>query len=194
MAVSHHEAGGSRARVAVAARENPGYSAFMKSMRTLSALFISLVALVGIAAPAQAVSNSGITTVTVYHQPVVPTAVTGTGIGTVRYFTLPTAVNGVAADGQYLTGTLTTLDTGVAGGQEIRASNLIFVFGSSENQLVVGGIAIYPAAGATLAEGARVVRPVVGGSGKYAGAVGQVTSTNLGAKGWTHVFKIRIPS
>jgi hypothetical protein len=104
------------------------------------------------------------------------------------------AVNGVAANGQYLTGTLTTLDIGVPGGQEIRGSNLIFVFGSSNDQLVVGGIAIYPAAGATLADGARVVRPVIGGSGKYAGAAGQAISTNLGAKGWTHVFKIRIPS
>jgi hypothetical protein len=166
----------------------------MKILRALSALVIGLAALIGLAAPAHAASSAGITTVTVYHQPVVPTAVTGSGIGTVRYFTMPTAVNGVAADGQYLTGTLTTLDTGVAGGQEIRASNLIFVFGSSENQLVVGGIAIYPAAGATLAPGARVVRPVVGGSGKYAGAVGQVISTNLGAHGWTHVFKIRIPT
>jgi|694.fasta_scaffold150531_3 hypothetical protein len=166
----------------------------MKIMRSLSALLIGLMALVGFAAPAQAAPKSGITTVTVYHQPVVPTAVTGSGIGTVRYFSIPIAVNGVAADGQYLTGTLTTLDIGVPGGREIRASDLNFVFGSSDDQLVVGGIAIYPAAGATLAEGARVVRPVIGGSGKYAGAAGQAISTNLGAKGWTHVFKIRIPS
>lgn len=165
----------------------------MKLTRTLAALVIGLLAVVGIASPAQAASGSGITTVRVYHRPVVPTAVTGSGIGTVRFFTMPIAVNGVAADGQYMSGTLTTLDTGVPGGQEIRDSNLVFVFGSSENQLVVGGIAIYPAAGATLAEGARVVRPVVGGSGKYAGAVGQAISTNLGANGWTHVFKIRIP-
>lgn len=166
----------------------------MKIMRSLSALLIGLVALVVIATPAQAAPKSGITTVTVYHQPVVPTAVTGSGIGTVRYFSIPMAVNGVAADGQYLTGTLTTLDIGVPGGREIRASDLNFVFGSSDDQLVVGGIAIYPAAGATLADGARVVRPVIGGSGKYAGAAGQAISTNLGAKGWTHVFKIRIPS
>ena len=166
----------------------------MKITRSLSALLIGLIALVGLATPAQAAPKSGITTVTVYHQPVVPTAVTGSGIGTVRYFSVPMAVNGVAANGQYLTGTLTTLDVGIPGGQEIRGSNLIFVFGSSDDQLVVGGIAIYPAAGATLADGARVVRPVIGGSGKYAGAAGQAISTNLGAKGWTHVFKIRIPS
>jgi len=166
----------------------------MKLTRTVSALLLGLLALVAIAAPAQAASNSGVTTVTVYHQPVVPTAVIGSGIGAVRYFTMPMAVNGVAADGQYLTGTLTTLDTGVAGGQEIRASNLIFVFGNSSDQLIIGGIAVYPAAGATLAVGARAIRPVIGGSGKYAGAIGQAISTNLGANGWTHVFKIRLPS
>jgi hypothetical protein len=166
----------------------------MKITRTLSALFLGLLVIVGTAGPAQAASKSGITTVTVYHQPVVPTAVIGSGIGTVRYFTMPIAVNGVAADGQYITGTLTTLDTGVPGGKEIRASDLNFVFGSSDNQLIISGIAVYPAAGATLAEGARVIRPVIGGSGKYAGAAGQAISTNLGAKGWTHVFKIRIPS
>jgi hypothetical protein len=166
----------------------------MKYTRLFSALLLGLIALVGMAFPAQAATKSPVTTVTVYHQPVVPTAVIGSGIGTVRYFTLPIAVNGVAADGQYLTGTLTTLDVGVPGGQEIRASDLNFVFGNSADQLIIGGIAVYPAAGATLAEGARVIRPVIGGSGKYAGAVGQAISTNMGAKGWTHVFKIRIPS
>ena len=170
------------------------YDARMKMTRSFAALFVGLLALVGVAAPAHAAPKSGITTVVVYHQPVVPTAVIGSGIGTVRYFTIPTAVNGVAADGQYMTGTLTTLDVGIPGGKEIRASNLNFAFGSSDDQLIIGGIAVYPAAGATLADGARVVRPVIGGSGKYAGAAGQAISTNLGAKGWTHVFKIRIPS
>jgi len=151
------------------------------------------IALVGVTAPAQADSTNGITTVTVYHQPVTTTSVTGSGLGTVRTFFAPTAVNGKAADGQYLTGTLTTVTQGLPGNQEVRTSNLIFVFGGMENQLVVGGASLYPAAGATLAVGARVIRPVIGGSGIYAGAAGQVISTNLGATGWTHVFKIRIP-
>jgi len=160
--------------------------------RVLIAL-VATIALVGVAGPAHADQRNGITTVTVYHQPVTTTSVTGAGLGTVRTFFAPTAVNGKAADGQYLTGTLTTVTEGLPGDQEVRASNLIFVFGSIENQLVVGGASLYPAAGATLAVGARVVRPVIGGSGRYAGAAGQVISTNLGDTGWTHVFKIRIP-
>ena len=162
------------------------------AFRALTAL-VAAVTLIAVAAPAQAQSNKGITTVTVYHEPVITTSVTGTGLGTVRTFFAPTAVNGKAADGQYLTGTLTTITLGLPGDQEVRASNLIFVFGSIENQLVVGGASLYPAAGATIAVGARVIRPVIGGSGIYAGAAGQVISTNLGDPGWTHVFKIRVP-
>ncbi len=174
-------------------RQCLGYASTMK-MRIMPLVLVGLMALVGVASPAQAEPSSGITTIRVYHQAVTPALTTGTGIGTVRYFTTPTAVNGVAANGQYMSGTLTTLDTVIPGGQEIRASDLNFVFGNSSDQLVVGGVAIYPAAGATLPDGARVIRPVIGGSGKYAGAVGQAISTNLGATGWTHVFKVRIPS
>ena len=129
-------------------------------------------------------------TVRVYHQAVNPIAVSGTGIGTVRTFFIPIAVNGMAADGQYLAGTVTTLDTAMLGGQELRTSNLTYVFGAEKDQMVVGGVSLYPPAGATIAAGQTTIRPVVGGSGKYSGARGQVVSTNMGANGWTHVFKV----
>ena len=129
-------------------------------------------------------------TVRVYHQAVNPIAVSGTGIGAVRTFFIPIAVNGKAANDQYLAGTLTTLDTAMPGGQELRTSNLTYVFGAEKDQMVVGGVSLYPPAGATLAAGPTTIRPVVGGSGKYSGARGQVVSTNMGANGWTHVFKV----
>ena len=148
--------------------------------------------LVGWAVPAQA-KDASTQTIRVYHQAVNPISVSGSGIGTVRTFFIPIAVDGKAADDQYLAGTLTTLAEQVGGNEELRASNLTFVFGAEPDQLVVGGISLYPPASATLAPGARTVRPVVGGSGKYFGARGQVTSTNLGANGWTHVFRIVLP-
>lgn len=194
MGVSHHGIRELPSWVTIAPRKYFAYDAAMKLTRAFLGTLLALLTLMGIAAPAQAATASPVTTVTVYHQAVVPSLVTGSGIGTVRYFAAPMAVNGVAADGQYFTGTLTTLDIGITGNQEVRASDLNFVFGNSADQLVIGGIAVYPASGATLPEGARVIRPVIGGSGKYAGAVGQAISTNLGSKGWTHVFKIRIPS
>jgi len=153
----------------------------------VSVLSLGLVA-GGVASPTLAAEKP--ITVTVYHQAVNPIAVSGSGIGAVRTFFIPMAVNGKAADGQYLAGTLTTLDTAMPGGQELRSSNLTYVFGAEQDQMVIGGVSLYPAAGATIAVGQKTVRPVIGGSGKYSGARGQVISTNMGANGWTHVFKV----
>lgn len=135
-------------------------------------------------------SQQAMTEVTVTHAVVTPTATIGSGAGTVRTFYIPIDVDGVSAEGQYLSGTLTTLAEGISGDQELRGSDLVFVFGEEANQLVVGGISLYPPAGATLAIGEETVRPVVGGSGTYSGAQGEVISTNLGDEGWSHVFRI----
>jgi hypothetical protein len=151
------------------------------------------VALLMLFAPSAALAKQAppVQVVTVYHQAVTPTAISGSGLGTVRLFFIPMAVNGKAADDQFLVGSLTTVAQGLPGNQELRASNLTFVFGAEENQLVVGGISLYPSDGATIAPGTKTVRPVIGGSGIYDGARGQVFSTNLGADGWTHVFRLR---
>lgn len=142
------------------------------------------------AAPAQAAPDAKMKTIRVYHQAVTPVAVLTTPAATVRTFFTPIAVDGKAADGQYLVGTLTTLVGGMPDNEELRASNLTYVFGEEANQIVVGGISLYPPASATLSSGRTSVRPVLGGSGIYDGARGQVVSTNLGADGWTHVFRI----
>lgn len=165
-------------------------------MRIATRLTVALVAafaLLQITTPANAAPKPGITTVTIYHEPVTTTSVTGSGLGTVRTFFAPIAINGKAADGQYLTGKLTTVAQGLPDNQEIRESNLIFVLGDIKDQLVLGGGAMYPSGSAVLAVGVKVIRPVLGGTGKYAGAAGEAISTNLGAQGWTHVFKIRLP-
>lgn len=164
----------------------------MKILRALAIGLVGSLALLA-AAPADASSKPKHEIVEVYHQSVSPIATAGSGIGTVRTFFTPIAIDGVAADGQYLTGTLTTLAQGLKDNQELRGSNLTFVMGEEADQLVVGGISLYAPAGATLAPGARTVRPVIGGSGDYKGARGQVVSTNLGANGWTHVFNITLP-
>jgi len=161
----------------------------MKIFRVLLASIVSIGMVTAVAvAPASAVEKP--ITVRVYHEAVNPIAVSGTGIGTVRTFFIPIAVNGKGADGQYLTGTLTTLNTAMPGGQELRSSNLTYVFGAEKDQMIVGGISLYPPAGATIAAGQTTIRPVIGGSGTYSGARGQVASTNMGANGWTHVFKV----
>jgi len=161
----------------------------MKITRLVLSTLLSL-GLVSAVAASPATAAEKPTTVRVYHQAVSPIAVSGTGIGTVRTFFIPISVDGKSADGQYLSGTLTTLDPAMPNGLELRSSNLTYVFGAEKDQMVVGGISLYPPAGATIAAGQSTVRPVIGGSGKYSGARGQVVSTNLGANGWTHVFKV----
>lgn len=156
----------------------------------MSALAVTVVSL---ALPSAAVAKDRVEVVRVYHQAVNPTHVSGSGLGMVRTFFIPMAVDGTAADNQYLVGTLTTLAEDVQDGLEVRGSNLTFVFGDEADQLVVGGISLYPPAGSTLAAGTKTVRPVLGGSGEFDGARGQVISRNLGANGWTHVFRLQLP-
>ncbi len=162
------------------------------TLRRIISASVAVFALLVVATPAHA--GQAVERVTVYHQAVAPIAVTGSGIGAVRTFFAPIAVDGEPGDGQYFTGTLTTLVTGLKDNQELRASNLVFVIGDEANQLVIGGISLYPSAGATIAPGTKTTRPIIGGSGNFAGATGEVVSTNLGANGWTHVFLIQRPS
>jgi hypothetical protein len=173
----------------VVARLAFDYYSSMRILRVLLASIVSIGLVSAVAVTPASAADKPIT-VRVYHEAVNPIAVSGTGIGAVRTFFIPMAVNGVAADGQYLAGTLTTLDTAMTGGQELRSSNLTYVFGAEKDQMIVGGVSLYPAAGATIAAGQTTIRPVIGGSGKYSGARGQVVSTNMGANGWTHVFKV----
>lgn len=160
-------------------------------LRSVVAIPLLIIGLVATGSPAQAATEREV--VRVYHEAVTPIATSGSGIGMVRTFFIPIAVDGKAADGQYLTGTLTTMAENVSNGQELRASNLTFVFGEEADQLVVGGISLYPPAGATIAPGTKTVRPVLGGSGKYDGATGQLISRNYGPAGWTHTFRIVLP-
>jgi hypothetical protein len=131
--------------------------------------------------------------IVVTHGVVSPTSTIGSGIGTVRTFNIPIIVDGVSEIDNYLVGTLSTLAEGVKGDQELRSSNLIFVFKEEANQIVLGGISLYPAAGATIAIGVETIRPIIGGSGTYEGVTGQVVSKNLGDDGWSHVLQIKLP-
>ena len=140
------------------------------------------------AAPAAAKERRAVVTIT--HAPVTPTAVIGTGLGTVRTYYVTTAVSGKRSPSTgYMSGTLTTIATGLADGKEARAANLVFVVGSEPNQLVVGGLSLYSTDLNTITTGQSTIRPIIGGSGIYSGARGSVESTNLGDQGWRHVFR-----
>ena len=73
-------------------------------------------------------------------------------------------------------------------GEELRRSNLVFQFGAVDDQLVVGGVAVYQIANPTISLGKVVTRPILGGSGKFAGATGWVETTHNADGTWVHVF------
>ena len=146
----------------------------MRWIRPALAVLILVLGTSLVAAPAVLAAPKKERIVTVTHGPVTPTLVQGSGLGAIRTFT----------------GTLTTVSVDLPGNRELRSSNLIFIFGSEANQMVVGGISVYPADGSTLAPGTQTIRPILGGSGTYNGARGYVVSTNMGAQGWSHVFHI----
>ena len=57
-----------------------------------------------------------------------------------------------------------------------------------DRQIVVGGSAIYPAQGPTLAQGAIMTRPIQGGSGRFAGVTRSATSERFEDDSWRHVL------
>jgi quercetin dioxygenase-like cupin family protein len=132
-------------------------------------------------------------TIEVLHGPVTMTLSApdsdGHQVGDVRATTIPTTDASGAVIGR-LDGVLTTTGVDVPGpGDEIRISTLIFTFGEDgTDQIVVGGSAIYPAQGPTLAQGAITTRPIQGGSGRFAGVTGSATSERFEDDSWRHVL------
>lgn len=151
-------------------------------------IWILVLALLSAALPATAQTSAMPDRIEVTHGTVTPTLVQGESLGAVRTYLVPITVDGKAGANYYLAGTLTTVAIQMSDDQELRASNLTFLFGAEANQIVVGGVSLYPATSSTLAANQKTVRPIIGGSGVYNGARGYTLSTNLGAEGWSHVF------
>ena len=118
---------------------------------------------------------------------------TGPSAGDVRTYYLPLTKPGGAVEIGYLTGTLTTTATDrPSAGMELRTANLVFVIGRAGDQVVVGGVSAYAQTAPTIAKRSVAVRPVIGGSGKYAGARGWCVSTHHADGTWTHVFYLTL--
>jgi hypothetical protein len=60
---------------------------------------------------------------------------------------------------------------------EQRATLLFFVFGNHQDQIVVAGVPDYPPNAPVFQANQPVLRAVLGGTGKYNGAGGQLSST-----------------
>ena len=98
------------------------------------------------------------------------------------------------------TQTTTSVDFPAAG-DEVRMSQLNFVFGTgdgqftgSADQILVAGSGFYPSISSTIATGSTLVRPIIGGSGQYLGAIGSVRSEHLADGTWRHTFDFLVPA
>lgn len=90
-----------------------------------------------------------------------------------------------------MTGTGTTAAVNVpVPGQELRTVNLAFALPNLANQIAVGGVASYPTTSATLALATVTIRPITGGTGRFAGARGWLRTTHFGIGHWRQEFHV----
>ncbi len=118
----------------------------------------------------------------------------GSSPGDLRtYWTTLTKPGTVAAIGSMSGSLLTTAVDKPRAGYELRTAALVFTIGAAANQLEVGGIAKYRRQAPTVSRSESVIRPVVGGSGRYAGATGWCRSTHKADNTWRHTFHLWLP-
>ena len=86
--------------------------------------------------------------------------------------------------------TLVKLATDANPNLERRATLLFFTFAEGKDQIIAFGAADYSPSAPEFDAGKPVVRPVLGGTGKYMGARGQVTSTRNADGSYTQVFAL----
>lgn len=73
---------------------------------------------------------------------------------------------------------------------EKRATLLFFTFSGGQDQIIAFGAGDYPPTAAEFNAGQPVVRAILGGTGKYIGARGQLTSTRNTDGSYTQVFTL----
>lgn len=73
-------------------------------------------------------------------------------------------------------------------GPEQRYVSLDYTFNNKTDQIIVGSISDYPVEGHAFEMNRTIIRPILGGSGKYFGVTGQVATTHNADGSYTHVF------
>ena len=86
--------------------------------------------------------------------------------------------------------TLVKLPTDANPNMERRATLMFFTFAEGKDQIIAFGAAEYSPSVPEFDADKPVVRPVLGGTGKYMGARGQVTSTRSSDGSYTQVFTL----
>jgi len=85
--------------------------------------------------------------------------------------------------------TTTGLDT-AGEGIESRITLGVFSFtGPATDQILVEGVGLYPGSAGTVKSHSELTRAIIGGTGKYKGARGEVVTVHKDDDTWEHIFK-----
>src|SRR5882724_3312509 len=88
------------------------------------------------------------------------------------------------------TKTVVKLATDAKPNLERRATLLFFTFGEEQDQIIALGVHEYPTNVPEFEAGKSVARAILGGTGKYMGARGEVTSTRNADGSYTQAFTL----
>lgn len=154
----------------------------------LSGLFSTMAAVVLMAGPVQA-------DLVVYHGKVAAPAYIdqgekGESAGDVRVWHFEGKTGEGATVVMEFIMTTTGVDT-AGKGAESRVTTGVFSFGGPvQDQIVIQGVGLYAGADSTFKPNSQLVRAIIGGTGKYKGAKGELISTHKEDDTWEHVFKL----
>jgi hypothetical protein len=165
---------------------------FQRMATGLAALFASVL----IAGCGAHSSNQSTQTFTVYEDApkmsLLDLGAQGNSLGDVYHFSAPLHLErGGPATGEVIgSKTLVKVATNANPNMERRATLLFFTFADGKDQIIAFGAADYTPSAPEFENGQAVVRPVLGGTGKYMGARGQVTSKRNEDGSYTQVFTL----
>jgi len=116
----------------------------------------------------------------------------GNTLGDVYHFSAPLrSERGGPVTGELIgSKTLVKLPTESDPNLERRATLMFFTFADGKDQIIAFGAADYSPSAPEFGAGQTAVRPVLGGTGKYMGARGQLTSTRNYDSSYTQVFTL----
>jgi hypothetical protein len=141
-------------------------------------------------------SSTSTETFTVYEDPpkmsLLDLGAPGNSLGDVYHFSAPLhSERGGPVTGELIgSKTLVKLPTDANPNLERRATLMFFTFENGKDQIIAFGAADYSPSAPEFEAGRAAVRPVLGGTGKYMGARGQVTSTRNSDGSYTQVFTL----
>ena len=165
---------------------------FPRIVTGLAALFASVL----ITACGAHSTNQPTETFTVYEDApmmtVLDLGVPGNSLGDVYHFSAALhSERGGPVTGEVIgSKTLVKVATDANPNLERRATLLFFTFADRKDQIIAFGAADYSPSAAEFDADQPVFRPVLGGTGKYMGARGQVTSTRNADGSYTQVFTL----